>query len=72
MLLFPPSQLGQAQYSVDLLQELLVGRQEVLQRALMAGSLENMWKAGERGLKTNREGREGRKWRTCADTEYQT
>ena len=44
----PPSplQLRQADYYVQLLQELLVSRQLLLQQALFAGSLENMWKVG--------------------------
>ena len=46
LFIFPPLQLGQAHYFVKLLQELVLSRQEVLQRALFAGSLENMWKGG--------------------------
>ena len=37
-------QLSQADYFVQLLQELLGSRQVLLQKALLAGSLENMWK----------------------------
>lgn len=38
--------MNQANYFVRLLHELLISRQELLQRALQAGSLENMWKGG--------------------------
>ena len=40
-------QLNQANHFMHLLQELLLSRQKLLQRALLAGSLENMWKEDE-------------------------
>lgn len=55
---------------MKLLQELLVSRQDILQKALFAGSLENMWKGGKMKLKIGEEGGNENKNRMDVDLEY--
>ena len=48
-----------------------MARQEVLQKALFAGSLENMWKGGGRELKMGGEEKKEQRRKTDADEEYE-